>query len=191
MGLPMAFMSLSVFTIVFHSLPQAAEPIFALQLGTSTWGISSHSLQSGLAVFMRAIASLCCLYFLLLTTTLTSILTVFKTWHMPTLILELMQLTYKMIFILYDTARHVYQAQRTRLGYLGIRSSFRDMGVLATMTFIRAIKRSEALYTALEARGYNGEIRVLDEPYQKSKWWYWTTASVALLILLIALLFSY
>jgi cobalt/nickel transport system permease protein len=186
MAIPMAFMCLSVLTLVFYEIPRGVEPIFAIPIGTSNWGITPQSLTTGLQVSLKAIASLICLYFLILTTPMTAILSILKGWSFLKLIVELMELTYKMIFLLYDTTSRIYNAQKTRLGYDGVKASFRDLSVLASMAFKRAFKRSDALYTALEARGYEGDLLVLEETYATSKWGYLVPTAVTLLILTLA-----
>lgn len=188
MALPTSFMALSVLTLVLYPLPQDADPLFAFYAGATLWGVTPQSLATGLQVTLKAFASLISLYFLILTTPLTAMLSVLKRRSFLRVVLELMELTYKMIFLLYETTCQIYNAQKTRLGYDGIKASFRDLSILATMAFIRAFKRSDALYTALEARGYTGDLLVLEETYVSSKWGYLVPATVTWLILVVSFL---
>ena len=41
----------------------------------------------------------------------------------------------------------------------------KSFGSMGAVLFIRAMKRSNALYDAMEARGYDGKIRVLRKNY--------------------------
>jgi cobalt/nickel transport system permease protein len=79
-----------------------------------------------------------------------------------------MNLIYSSIFVLLATAGRIYTAQDARLGYAGLVSGYRSLGTLFSAVFARACKRSHELYTAMEARGYDGEISVLEETFPTS-----------------------
>jgi len=49
------------------------------------------------------------------------------------------------------------------------RTSLKSFGALASARFIRAIKKSNALYDAMESRCYDGTIHVLNETYPPVK----------------------
>jgi len=91
------------------------------------------------------------------------ILLVLEKLHCPELLTELMLLIYRYIFILADTASAIRTSQNCRLGYQDYRTSLRSFGELCAVLFVRALKRSNDLYTAMEARGYDGKIRILHE----------------------------
>lgn len=55
---------------------------------------------------------------------------------------------------------------------------------MLTMLLVRALKRSDDLYTALESRGYSGELTVLEEDYIHSR--SLTVATVLVNLMLIA-----
>ena len=66
-------------------------------------------------------------------------------------------------FILADTTSAIRTSQNCRLGYQDYRTSLRSFGELCAVLFVRALKRSNDLYTAMDARGYDGKIRILHE----------------------------
>ena len=76
---------------------------------------------------------------------------------------ELMLLIYRFIFVLTDCAGSISVSQQSRLGNRNYRTSLHSFGALASCLFIRSIRRSEALFDAMESRCYDGEIRVLPE----------------------------
>lgn len=55
-------------------------------------------------------------------------------------------------------------AQKSRLGYQSIPQSLRSAGMLAGMVLLRALRRGDRVYTALESRGYTGQIATLPGP---------------------------
>jgi cobalt/nickel transport system permease protein len=84
----------------------------------------------------------------------------------PNMLLELMSLIYRFIFALMETAHSIHISQTSRLGHSTLPLSFKSSGVLISRLFILSMKKSEDIYVALESRGYDGEINVLDEKIQ-------------------------
>jgi cobalt/nickel transport system permease protein len=100
---------------------------------------------------------------------------------------ELMSLIYRFIFVLLETADTMFTAQSSRLGYVDLKTSYRSLGALVSTLFVRAYKRSTDLYTSLESRGYDGDLNVLEEPFQKNHTLYWAAILVNSMLLFIAL----
>ena len=100
---------------------------------------------------------------------MTDILSVLRKMHCPALLTELMLLIYRYIFVLLDIAYFISTSQNARLGHKDLRTSIKSFGGMVQALFIRAMKRSRNLYDAMEARCYDGEIRVLEENHQVSK----------------------
>ena len=65
-------------------------------------------------------------------------------------------------------ANEIYVSQDSRMGYARLKRRFISMGQLISVLFVRTFKRSKDLYMAMESRGYNGELRVLEEEYPVS-----------------------
>ena len=61
-----------------------------------------------------------------------------------------------------DRLQHPY-SQKSRLGNRDLKTSLKSFGSMVSVLFIRALKKSGALYDAMEARCYDGTIRVLTE----------------------------
>ncbi len=91
------------------------------------------------------------------------ILNVLRAIHCPTLLCELMLLIYRFIFVLLETASAIGVSQRCRLGNRDGRTSMRSFGQLGAVLLVRSAKRADALYASMEARCYDGELRVLPE----------------------------
>ena len=161
--LPGVFMLMALLGIVFD-VASTSEPFLgAVAIGSWYLGISADGLTMALQLFLRAIGTASCLFFLILTTPFSGILSTLKRWHAPTLLLELSELTYRFIFVLMETGDKIHIAQNNRLGYKGIKNSFRSLGILISSVFIRSFKRSEDIYHSLESRGYAGTLVFLEE----------------------------
>lgn len=164
MLVPLGFLLLSTGTLIVNI---SKMPLDAYAIPIGSWYLtgSRASLMLAARLILSAFASVSCLYFLSLNTTMTDILGVLERAHCPQMIVELMLLIYRYIFVLTDTASAIQVSQRSRLGYQDFKTSIRSFGQMAAVLFIRSLKRSNALYDAMESRGYDGRIRVLRECY--------------------------
>lgn len=168
MQLPMAFLGIGILTILINVFPDPRGVLVAIPLSSGWLGISSASLMLAANLFLKALGATACLYALSLTTPMVALLSAFGRLGLPALIAELMGLVYRFIFVLMETAASIMTAQHARLGYTAPGVAYRSFGTMLTMLLVRALKRSDDLYIALESRGYQGELAVLEEPYQKS-----------------------
>ena len=90
-------------------------------------------------------------------------LEVLRKMRLPALLIELMMLIYRFIFLLLETASAIMTAQESRLGNRDYRTKVRSFGAMASALFVQSMRRSDALYDALESRCYDGTIRVLSQ----------------------------
>lgn len=160
MMVPLAFLILSTLAIIVN-ISKVPLDAYAIPVGSFFITGSRVSLLFGLRLVMTALASVSCLYFLSLNTTMTDILDVLKKLHCPELMIELMLLIYRFIFVLLSTASAMMVSQKSRLGNKDFKTSVQSFGKMGAGLFIQALKRSNALYDAMEARCYSGKIRVL------------------------------
>jgi cobalt/nickel transport system permease protein len=162
--IPLAFLFLSTLAIIvnFSKVPLDA---FAIPIGSYYITGSWDSLAFAVQLILTALASVSCLYFLSLNTPMTDILLVLRKLRCPELIIELMMLIYRFIFVLMEISSAISTSQDSRLGNKDYKTSLKSFGSLASVLLIRAMKKSNALYDAMESRCYSGTIRVLDENY--------------------------
>ncbi|MGI6006140.1 MAG: cobalt ECF transporter T component CbiQ [Ruminococcus sp.] len=159
---PLAFLLLSTLAIMFN-IRRAPLDLFALRIGDWYLTAGSHSFFYALQLILTALAAVSCLYFLSFNTPMPDILEVLRKLHCPKLLIEMMLLIYRFIFILLDTASAISKSQDCRLGNKDYRTSLKSFGMLGSVLMIRAVSRSGRLYDAMEARCYDGRIRVLSE----------------------------
>ena len=159
---PPAFLFLSTIAIMFN-IKKVPLDLFAIPVGNWYITASTDSFFYALQLILTALAAVSCLYFLSFTTPMPDILEVLRKLHCPGLLIELMLLIYRFIFILLDTASAISTSQNCRLGNKDYRTSLKSFGLLGSVLMIRAITRSNKLYDAMEARCYDGRIRVLSE----------------------------
>ncbi len=188
MLMPMTFLAIGLLTIVVNISQDPDVFLTSLPIANTRLGITYEGVHDAFGMFLKALGSVSCLYFLSLTTPMVDLLAVLRKLKVPKLLVELMGLVYRFIFVLLETADLIFTAQNSRLGYSNIRSGYRSLGALASSLFIRAYKRSDELYTALEARGYDGELKVLMEPYESHWAGYALAVAVNVLLITIALI---
>ncbi len=172
MLIPSAFLMISVTTIALSISRAPMAFLYSIYIQNLYIGVTESGLALALGLMAKALAAISCMYFLSLTTPMLEVISALRRLRLPSLLLELMALIYRMIFIFMETAQAIYLAQSSRLGYIGLRGSLKALGGLVSALFMRSYRKAEELYIALEARGYDGELVVLEEPRQHSIKWY-------------------
>ncbi len=177
--IPMAFLAIGCVTILINSYPQGAPVLLAVPVGERLWGFDGAALLRAGRLFCKALGAVGAMYFLALNTPVTDVTMALERLHVPHLLVELMELIYRFIFVLTETASRIRLAQESRLGYQGLRRSLSSLGTLASMVFLRAWRKADRVYTALESRGYSGSLVTLSGDYARGAWLYPLTAAVA------------
>ncbi len=157
---PLAFLLIGTVAIVVNV---SDSPLDAFAFSAGKWYItgSRAGIYQGIRLCSTALAAVSCLYFLSLNTVMTDILGTCRKLRLPSLLIELMLLIYRFIFVLFETASSITVSQQSRLGNRDFRTRVRSFGMMGASLFILALKRSDALYDAMESRCYDGSIRVL------------------------------
>ncbi|WP_051276247.1 CbiQ family ECF transporter T component [Desulfovirgula thermocuniculi] len=154
--------------------------VLGLAVGTSY----ADLYRAGL-ILVKSLGATSCLYFLALTTPVIEVACFLRKARLPALWVELFCLTYRFIFVIMETAEKIYLSQSARWGYASLQNSYRSLGQLVSVLLVRSLYRSRALYTALLARGYDGELQVLEERFEVSgKNWAFITGTGAVLLFL-------
>lgn len=166
--LPLIFLIFSTLAILFH-ISKAPMDLFSIPIGSRYLTGSRAGMVYALQLILTALASVSCLYFLSMTTPMPDILNVLHRLHCPEILGELMLLIYRYIFVLLETAGNIKISQQSRLGNKDYVTSLKSFGALGSVLMIRAVSRSKALYDAMEARCYDGTIRVLSEERKAEK----------------------
>jgi cobalt/nickel transport system permease protein len=105
---------------------------------------------------------------------------------------------WRYLFVLVDEALRLLRARTARSGESGlpgVRSGgglvwrSRVAGGMAGSLFLRAIERSDRIYSAMLARGYDGEVRSLPLPGLQP--WHWAVLAGGLVVDVLLLGFAY
>ena len=165
---PMTFLVIGVLTIAFNISSRPEIFYVSIPIGHTYLGVSKLGILQAIRLFFKVFGSVSCLYFLSLSTPMVDVLSVLRRLKVPSLVVEMMSLIYRFIFVLLETADKMVISQNARLGYINLKRGYHSLGTLASTLFIRAYKKSNDLYTSLESRGYEGDLNVIEQPYEKS-----------------------
>lgn len=180
--IPMVFIFMSGFAIAFQIGGTPEEAVLlpcGVRLCVICFGnfcmIAKTGFVTACTVALKALGAVSVMYMLTLSTPMGDILAVLGKFHVPALIVELMHLIYRYIFIMSDIWHLQKDAARSRMGYHNYKSSLRSFAFGLSNLLVISLKRANACYDAMEARGYDGELRMLEEKHAFT----WTQALVA------------
>jgi cobalt/nickel transport system permease protein len=120
--------------------------------------VREDALALAILTFSRTLACFSALGFLSLSTPIAEILNKLDQIKVPKIFIELALLMYTVIFVFLDQVKVMTNAQKTRMGYNGVKNSYRSLGLLVANLFFKSLDKSEQLQFALDSRGYNGEL---------------------------------
>jgi cobalt/nickel transport system permease protein len=144
-------------------------PVLFLTAGTPVWAASLSGINLAItlegatrfAIFtVRVWFCVASLTLLILSTGFDKTLKLLSSVKVPTLIIQLFSLTYRYFFVSIEEAQSVLIAKEART-YVHKRSlnlqSLKDLGSIIASLFIRTYERSERVYLAMKARGFQIE----------------------------------
>ncbi len=182
---------LAALTVVF--VPGAPGTAHIPIPGTP-WAVSVAGLWRFISIAVRSYLSVQAAVLLAATTPFPDLLWGMRALKVPRLLVAIGGFLYRYLFVLADEARRMMQARETRSavpagrrggGTLSWRA--RVTGAMAGTLFLRAYERSERIWAAMVARGYDGEVRMLSVPaLRPADWTTGVLAAVALILLLVA-----
>lgn len=136
------------------------------------WPITYQGLTSAAYLLLRAETAATFAMLLILTTLWTHVLRSLRFFRVPVVFVVILGMTYRYIFLLLQTARDMFESRQSRLvGDLESgdrrRLAASSAGVLLGKTF----QLSTEVHTAMQARGFRGEVHLLDELRMRPNDW--------------------
>jgi len=159
---PAAFILVGGASIALRVGEASADPWWA-------WGplsLDAASAARAADVSAHAIAGTLALLLLATTTPMVDLLTWLHRLRVPGPLLEVASLTYRLLFVLLETALGVRDASAARLGDApagpdAVRRRWRNTATGLGTVLVRTWDRAARLQAGLEARGLDGELRAL------------------------------
>lgn len=130
----------------------------------SGWSIgwSPEGLSIAAETALRALGACSSLLFLAGTTPVSSQIAVFRRLYVPETLLDVMSLTYRLLFLFDSLLTRMVIAQDGRLGYRNTRIGCQTAALAVSALLVRTLARAQSMERGLAARGYDGRLRVLD-----------------------------
>jgi cobalt/nickel transport system permease protein len=156
-----------------------AIPAVFLTPGTSLyqvpivdWNVSAQGLTTAAYLLLRVEASATLALLLVFTTPWTHVLKALRVFRVPVVFVVVLGMTFRYILLLLETAHEMFESRKSRtVGRLSggehRRLAVSSGGVLIT----KAFQLSGEVYLAMQARGFRGEVYVLDEFHMSGRDW--------------------
>jgi cobalt/nickel transport system permease protein len=170
--------------------------LFSFTLGVWEFSASIQGVERFTSIAMKSWISIQMAILLTTTTPFPDILAAMRAMRIPRMLVAIFGLMWRYLFVFADEALRLLRARTARSGVsddsgLRIGGSIawraQTAGGLAGNLFVRSLERSERIYVAMLARGYDGEVRSL--PQEKIEPFNWIILGFggAMLILVLAL----
>jgi cobalt/nickel transport system permease protein len=111
--------------------------------------------------------------------------------HVPTLLVAIISFMYRYLFVLADEALRLLRARDSRSAYRpGYKSGgtvawrARVAGNMAGQLFVRSYERSDRVYNAMLARGYDGQFLTLNPHVMRPNDWFIGAATTIILLII-------
>jgi cobalt/nickel transport system permease protein len=170
--------------------------IFSIQIGSLVLSASVQGLTRLISIALKSWISIQMAILLTTTTQFPDILTAMRALRIPRLLVAIFGLMWRYLFVFADEATRLLRARTARSGVSNnpdyrpggtIRWRAEGAGGLAGNLFFRSIERSERIYQAMLARGYDGEIRSLPQEKMDISNWYILGFGGIILLFVVAL----
>ena len=155
------------FTSSTNALP---AHIWSFTWSNWTVFIGNASMLAAQQLFFIVLGSIICLYFLILTTSVQGICYVLRQWRLPSLLVELVELTYRFIFMFLASMQNIHLAQQARLGYHSPIQWLRSVSMLIAALFVEMFQHSRELNNAMQSRGGDAVYWQEMGSYSKKNW---------------------
>jgi len=153
-----------VLTIVlFIPFFKEGQTIFILNLGLVKTRLTYEGIIIAWNVLAKSVLSVVLLTLLVSTTRFAVLLKGLECLKFPRVLLMLVSFMYRYLFVLIDEAERMQRARTARWfgGYLW--RQIKVIGNLIALLFIRSYERAECVYAAMLARGFDGNIRIIND----------------------------
>jgi cobalt/nickel transport system permease protein len=128
------------------------------RFGTTYGWLQFANIMCKFAVTMGALMALIC------TTKFADLLAGLRKMHVPAVLVNQLGFLYRYIFVLVDKAHHIMRARVGRtLRYLGLKREAAVAGAMIGTLLVTSIETSERVLMAMQARGFDGQMRTLTQ----------------------------
>ncbi|OGO37324.1 MAG: cobalt ECF transporter T component CbiQ [Chloroflexi bacterium RBG_16_57_11] len=176
----------------------AGPALFSLSIGPWTLTATIPGIERFVSIALKSWISVQVAIVLATSTPFPDLLVAMRAVHVPRLLVAIFGLMWRYLFVFADEALRLIRARTARSGeadLAGLKAGgsllwrARIAGGMAGNLFLRAFERSDRIYMAMVARGYDGEVRAAPLPHLRPV--DWVILTVALTSLLSLLIFAF
>ncbi len=149
---------LAVIVLLLKAFCSGQTVLWSGSLGGLEIVCHADGLREGVRIASRILGAVAVVAAVGFATPFTELLAALAWLRVPRSLVEVTLFAWRYLFVLADDAQVIHAAQRNRLGYVGVRRSFRSFGTLAGALVIKAFDSSQAMTVAMVQRGYDGSL---------------------------------
>ena len=128
------------------------------------WAVSSQGLTTASYLLLRVLAAATFSVLLVLCTEWTRVLRALRFFRIPTTAVVILGMTYRYVFLFLRAAHDMFESRRSRLvGRLEESDRRRLAAASVGVLLSRSFQLSSEVHAAMQSRGFQGEVYVLDE----------------------------
>lgn len=143
------------------------------------WEISAQGVRSAAFLLGRAETSATFAALLVLTTPWPHVLKALSSLGVPDAIVAVLGMTYRYIFVLLRTAGEIMEARRSRIMSRMNRSARRHLLITTLGALLgKSLVLAQDIHTAMIARGYRGQVRLLHDFRTRGRDWLFLAATL-------------
>ncbi|MFZ0592197.1 MAG: cobalt transporter CbiM [Bryobacteraceae bacterium] len=176
---PMALLAKRIWIAVLAFTGVIAFPAIFLVPGTVAfripllrWAATSQGLMSATLLVLRAETAATLALIFVLCTPWNHLLRALRFFKVPASIVVILEMTYRYIYLLLKTSQDMIESrQARRIGYLEPRAQRGLATTMAGVLLDKTLHLSNDVHMAMRARGFRGNVRLLDDPQLKARDW--------------------
>lgn len=189
--IPMRLLAVRIWIAVLAFTGAIALPAVFLTPGPSVyrfplveWPVTQPGLRSAAFLILRGETAATLAALLILSTLWTHLLRALRYFRAPVVAVALLGMTYRYMFLFLGTARAMFESRESRMvGVLEPADRRRLAAASAGVLLEKTLDMSAEVHLAMQARGYRGEIRLLDDIEMRRNDWLRLAAFAAAAIL--------
>lgn len=156
--------------LLLKSVSGGETPLWSVQLPFAAITVYREGIYQGFCLASRIAGGVAVIAAAGFATSFTELLAAFSWLRIPREVTEVALFAWRYLFVLGDDAQVIHSAQKNRLGYVGIKRSFRSFGTLAGALVIKAFDASQTMTVSLVQRGYDGTMPLLQHsPFKRGE----------------------
>jgi cobalt ECF transporter T component CbiQ len=160
--------------------------VIVFRLPLLAWPVTAQGLTSAGLLIMRAETAATFALLLILCTPWNRLLKALRFFRIPAIVVLILEMAHRYIFLLLAATRDMFESRQTRqLDYLDPAEQRRLAASSAGVLLDKSLVLSSAVHTAMRARGYCGEVFLLDDLEMRRLDWLHLAALLATAIFFI------